>query len=55
MVFISTAHRVLMMTFGDDDNDADDDDSNNGDDYDDNADIGFARIKWFSSSPPTQF
>ena len=60
MVLISTAHTVLMMTFDNDDNDdADDDDNdddkgNNGDDDDDDEDIGIARIKWFSSAPPTQ-
>ena len=45
-----------MMTFGDDakDDDDDDDKGNNGDDDDDDEDIGIARIKWFSSAPPTQ-
>ena len=57
------SHRQQPHSSDDDDDDDDDDDGdvdlvdedgNNDDDDDDDEDIGIARIKWFSSAPPTQ-
>ena len=51
----SHQHRPHSSDDDNDDDDDDDDNDNNDDDDDDKKYIEIARIKWFSSTPPTQF